>query len=95
MQYEEYVQFGLISMGKVHMGHMCLKCVFIKEYIGYFTFGIHCITFLHLEVFCSIFHETTTWSSCQWAAHWLTAPGRSFVEINQHLRTIENLRIMV
>ena len=29
MQYEEYVQFGLISMAKVHMGHMCvwvLKC---------------------------------------------------------------------
>ena len=29
MQYEEYVQFALISMDKVHMGHMCvwvLKC---------------------------------------------------------------------
>ena len=29
MQYEEYAQFGSISMGKVHMGDMCmgvLKC---------------------------------------------------------------------
>ena len=51
MQYEDYVQFGLISMGKVHMDHMCvwvLKCVFLMEYIGYFTFGIRWITYFHI-----------------------------------------------
>ena len=36
---------------------------FIMEYIGYFTFGMHWI------YIWSIFHETMTWSCCQWAAH--------------------------
>ena len=39
--HEEYVQFGLISMDKVHMGHMCVwvfemqsKCVFIMDLVA-------------------------------------------------------------
>ena len=58
MQYEEYVQFGLISMGKVHMGQMCvwvLKCVFVMEYIEYFTFGIHCITYFYIWRYSAAF----------------------------------------
>ena len=51
MQHEEYVQFGLISRGKVHVDHLCvwvLKYVLIMVYTGYFTFGIHWIKYFYI-----------------------------------------------
>ena len=61
-EYEEYVQFVLISMDKVHMGHMCM--LVFEMHFSYDMFHIwntlDCI-FRCLEVFCS-FLGTTIWA---------------------------------
>ena len=59
---EQYVQFALISMDKVHMGHMCVWVFEMHVSHGMFhIWNTLDYIFLHLEVLCS-FLGTTTWA---------------------------------
>ena len=64
-------------------------CVFVMEYIGYFSFGMHWITyFMAHHLTHSLGHDLN-------GEPLATAPSRDFMENNQQLRTIEKYRIMM
>ena len=70
------------------------KCVFLMEFIGYFTFGLHKFTYPWTHVpgqltdgFPHLTHDLSY--ELNELSHWLTGWGRGSMDITPQLRTIE------
>ena len=57
-EYNEYVKFGLISIDKVHMGHMCMWVFEAMEFMVCFTLGLH---WIHIFTFWRYFLDIFTY----------------------------------